>query len=88
MLRTLGKALGSALVVLCLVSTLAVAAEEKKEEGMEMICTGTNNKGVCKWSEMNGLEVPVVGPGVKEGEKMICRHKEYVNYCVPAPTKK
>jgi hypothetical protein len=87
MLRTFGKTLGSALAVLCLVSTLVVAAEEKKD-GMEMTCIASDGKGTCKWAEMSGIEVPVVGPGVKIGEKMICHHKDYVNHCIPAPTKK
>ena len=69
MLRTFGKTLGSALVVLCLVSTLAVHAQEKKEEGMEMICTSSDGKGTCKSGEMNGIDVIVVGPGVKIGEE-------------------
>jgi hypothetical protein len=88
MLRTFGKMLGTTLTVLCLVSTLAVVAQEKKEEGMEMICTSSDGKGTCKSGEMNGIDVVVVGPGIKIGEKMLCHHKEYVNHCVPAPTKK
>jgi hypothetical protein len=88
MLRTFGKMLGTALTVLCLVLTLAAVAQEKKEEGMEMICTSSNGKGTCRSGEMNGIDVIVVGPGVKIGEKMLCHHKEYVNHCVPATAKK
>lgn len=44
MLRTLGKTVGSALAMLCLVATLAVAADEK--QGMEMTCVKTDGNCV------------------------------------------
>jgi hypothetical protein len=44
MLRTLGKTVGSTLAMLCLVATLAVAADEK--QGMEMTCVKTDGNCV------------------------------------------
>ncbi len=87
MLRTLGKTAGSALAVLCLVSTLAVAADEKG--GMEMTCTVSDGKGNCTAGTMpDGKTNVLVGPGMKVGEKMLCHHRDNMLHCVPTPTKK
>jgi hypothetical protein len=85
MLRTLGKTVGSALAVLCLVSTLAVAAEE----GMEMTCVKSDGKGNCTVGTMpDGKELVLVGSGLKVGEKILCHHRENMIHCVPVPAKK
>ena len=84
MLRTLGKTMGSALAVLCLVSTLAVAAEE----GMEMTCTASDGKGNCVVGKMpDGKDLVLVGSGMKVGQKMLCHHKENMIHCTPVPAK-
>jgi hypothetical protein len=84
MLRTFGKTLGSALAVLCLVSTLAVAAEE----GMEMTCTKTDGKGGCTVGTMpDGKELVLVGSGMKMGEKMLCHHRDNMIHCTVVPKK-
>ncbi|MGE3537330.1 MAG: hypothetical protein AB7N91_07820 [Candidatus Tectimicrobiota bacterium] len=86
MLRTFGKTVGSAFAVLCLVSTLAVAAEEK---GMEMSCMKSDGKGQCTVGTMpDGKELVLVGSGMKEGDKMLCHHRDNMIHCVPAPPKK
>ena len=65
MLRTIGKTVGGALAVLCLVSTLAVADE--------MTCTAGDGKGNCTAATgPDGKVIVVVGEGVKVGEKMDC----------------
>jgi hypothetical protein len=84
MLRTLGKTVGSALAVLCLVSTLAVAAEE----GMEMTCTKSDGRGNCVVGKMpDGSDLVLVGSGMKVGQKMLCHHKENMIHCTPVPAK-
>lgn len=84
MLRKFGKIVGSALAVLCLVSTLAVAAEE----GMEMTCV-RQDKGNCVVGKMpDGSDLVLVGSGLKQGEKMLCHHRENMIHCVPVPPKK
>ena len=85
MLRTLGKTVGSALAVLCLVSTLAVAAEE----GMEMTCVSSDGKGNCVVGKMpDGNDLVLVGSGLKVGEKMVCHHRENLIHCTPVSPKK
>ncbi|HEY5870681.1 MAG TPA: hypothetical protein VI542_34795 [Candidatus Tectomicrobia bacterium] len=85
MLRTFGKTVGSALAALCLVSTLAVAAEE----GMEMTCVKSDGKGSCTVGTMpDGKDLILVGTGLKVGEKILCHHRENMIHCVPVPAKK
>ena len=85
MLRILGKTVGSALAVLCLVATLAVAAEE----GMEMPCVKSDGKGNCVVGTMpDGKDLVLVGSGMKVGEKMLCHHRDNMIHCVPVPPKK
>jgi len=89
MLRTFGKTVGSALAVLCLVATLAVAAEE----GMEMTCVrtsaSTGERGNCVVGKMpDGSDLVLVGTGLKVGEKMLCHHRDNMIHCTPVPTKK
>ena len=65
--RTLVTTVGSALAVLCLISTLAVAAEE----GMEMTCVSSDGKGNCVVGKMpDGNDLVLVGSGLKVGEKI------------------
>jgi hypothetical protein len=71
--------------MLCLVATLAVAAEE----GMEMTCVKTDGKGNCTVGTMpDGKELVLVGSGLKEGEKILCHHRQNMIHCVPVPAKK
>jgi len=87
MLRTFGKTVGSALAVLCLVATLAVAADEK--EGMEMTCVKSDGKGNCVVGTMpDGKDLVLVGTGLKVGEKILCHHRENMIHCTPVQTKK
>jgi hypothetical protein len=82
---TFGKTVGSALAVLCLGATLAVAAEE----GMEMTCVRTDGKGECVVGSMpDGKDLVLVGTGMKVGEKMLCHHRQNMIHCVPVPPKK
>jgi hypothetical protein len=87
MLRTFGKTVGSALAVLCLVATLAGAADDK--EGMEMTCVKSSGKGECVVGTMpDGKDLVLVGTGLKVGETMLCHHRENMIHCVPVPAKK
>ena len=71
--------------MLCLVATLAVAAEE----GMEMTCVSSDGKGNCIVGKMpDGTDLVLVGSGLKVGEKMVCHHRENMIHCVPVPPKK
>jgi hypothetical protein len=68
--------------VLCLVATLAVAAEE----GMEMTCVRSDGKGNCVVGKMpDGNDLVLVGSGLKVGEKMVCHHRENLIHCTPRP---
>jgi hypothetical protein len=74
MLRTIGKTVGGALAVLCLVSTLAVATER--------ICTTSDGKGNCTAAiGTDGRVAVVVGEGVKVGERVVCVDRGYGNFC-------
>ena len=65
MLHRMGKTLGAALAMLCLVSSLAVATE--------MTCAKRDGKGDCiAATDAEGRTVVVVGEGVKVGEPMDC----------------
>jgi len=65
MVRNIGKTLGGAVAVLCLVATLAVATE--------MTCAKDDGKGVCiAATDPDGHTAVVVGEGVKTGEPMDC----------------
>ena len=74
MLRILGKTLGSAIAVLWLVSTLAVATE--------MTCAKDDGKGTCiAATDPDGKTVVVVGEGVKMGEPMDCVDRGHMIAC-------
>ena len=74
MRRTIGKTLGGALAVLCLVSTLAVANE--------MTCTASDGKGNCTVATgTDGKAIVVVGEGVQVGELMTCVDRGYMINC-------
>ena len=80
MLHHYGKTVGGVFVVLCLVSTVAVAAE--------MTCMASDGKGNCTAAVgADGKAVVVVGEGVKVGDKMACVDKGNVITCtaLPAP---
>jgi hypothetical protein len=80
MLRTLGKTVGGALAVLCLVSTLAVADE--------LTCTAGDGKGNCTAAmRPDGKVIVVVGEGVKVGEQMSCVDVGYMINCTASPRK-
>ena len=65
MVRYIGKTLGSALAVLCLVATLAGAAE--------MTCAQDDGKGTCTGATTaDGKTLVVVGPDLKKGDRMDC----------------
>jgi len=65
MLHQCGKIVGGMFVVLCLVSTVAMAAE--------MTCTASDGKGNCTAATgPDGKVVVVVGEGLKPGDKMEC----------------
>jgi hypothetical protein len=81
MLRKVGKTLGGAIAVLCLVSTLAVAGE--------MTCAKDDGKGVCiAATGPDGKTVVVVGEGVKMGEKMDCTDRGNMIECKAMTMKK
>jgi hypothetical protein len=76
MLRILGKTLGGAIAVLCLVSTLAMATE--------MTCAKDNGKGQCIAAmDAEGKTVVVVGDGLKAGEPMDCVDRGNMIACQP-----
>ena len=80
MLRTLGKTVGGALAMLCLVSTLAVADE--------MVCTASDGKGSCTAvTGSDGKVIVVVGEGVKVGEQVSCVDAGYMINCTANPRK-
>src|SRR5687767_12488137 len=65
MRRILGKTLGGAMAVLCVVSTLAAATE--------MTCAKDDGKGQCiAATDPDGKMIVVVGDGLKAGEQMEC----------------
>src|SRR5215472_1229267 len=65
MLHQCGKIVGGMFVVLCLVSTMAMA--------VEMTCMASDGKGNCTAATgPDGREVVVVGEGLKPGDKMEC----------------
>ena len=65
MLHQCGKIVGGMFVVLCLVSTVAMA--------VEMTCMASDGKGNCTAATgPDGREVVVVGEGLKPGDKMEC----------------
>src|SRR5215510_8451088 len=65
MLHQCGKIVGGIFVVLCLVSTMAMA--------VEMTCRASDGKGNCTAATgPDGKEVVVVGEGLKPGDKMEC----------------
>ena len=67
MRQTMRTALGGAMAVLCVVSTLAMA------QGQTLVCTKVDDRGSC--IEAKGPDekmVLVKGEGVKVGEKMTC----------------
>ena len=76
MLRILGKTLGSAFAVLCLISSLAVATE--------MTCAKDDGKGNCvAATDPDGRAIVVVGEGLKTGEQMDCVDRGNMIACQP-----
>jgi hypothetical protein len=77
MIRTLAKTVEMAVAVLCMVSTLAVAGEE-------MTCTKADDKGCTMAKGADGKEMPVIGVGIKMGEKIDCMNKDGKTECMKA----
>jgi hypothetical protein len=76
MLRRYGKTLGSAFVVLWLVSSLAVATE--------MTCAKDDGKGTCMAAtDPDGRTIVVVGEGLKMGDQMDCVDRGHMIACQP-----
>ena len=67
MLRKLMTTLVFAVAVMLVVSTLAVA--------MEMTCSKADDKGCTMAKDAQGKEMPVMGTGMKMGDKMDCMDK-------------
>lgn len=76
MIRTLAQTMGMAVAVLCLISTLAVAEE--------LTCTKADDKGCTMAKGTDGKEMPVIGVGIKIGEKMDCMSKDGKTECMKA----
>jgi predicted ribosome-associated RNA-binding protein Tma20 len=69
-----GKSLGSAIALLCLVSSLAVATE--------MTCAKDDGKGTCiAATDPDGKTLVVVGEGLKTGEQMACEDRGNMIAC-------
>ena len=82
MLRTVGKTVGGALALLCLVSTLAIA------QSQTMTCTASDGKGNCTVAtSSDGKAIVVVGDGVQVGEKINCQNRGYMISCETVVTK-
>jgi len=75
MLHQCGKIVGGMFVVLCLVSTMAMA--------VEMTCMASDGKGNCTAATgPGGKEVVVVGEGLKPGDKMECVDRGTLIDCI------
>jgi hypothetical protein len=67
MVRKILQTLAVVLVVLCLVATIAMAAE--------MTCTEADKNGCTMAKGGDGKETKVAAPGAKVGDKMSCDDK-------------
>jgi len=74
MIYKLAKTLACLVAVLCVVSTLAVAAE--------MTCTKADEKGCTMAKGADGKEMAVMGTGMKMGDKMECMSKDGKMECM------
>ena len=74
MIYTLAKTLTFIVAVLCVVSTMAVAAE--------MTCTKADEKGCTMAKGADGKEMAVMGTGMKMGDKMDCMSKDGKMECM------
>ena len=75
MLHNSAKILGDALILLCLVSTVAGAQIPmlSNRPPRNMTCTKDDGRGNCTMAEgLNGKEVMVIGQGLKKGTRMTC----------------
>jgi hypothetical protein len=68
MLCKLAKTIVFVVLVQCIVSTMAVAAE--------MMCTKADEKGCTMAKGADGKEMAVMGAGMKMGDKMDCMSKD------------
>jgi hypothetical protein len=76
MLRTISKTVGGALALLCLASTLAIAAPQT------MTCTASDGKGNCTVATgADGKAIVVVGEGVQVGDTIVCQDRGYMINC-------
>jgi hypothetical protein len=74
MLWKLAKTIAFLALLLFVVSTMAVAAE--------MTCTKADEKGCTMAKGADGKEMPVMGTGMKMGDKMDCMSKEGKMECM------
>jgi hypothetical protein len=76
MLRTVSKTVGGALALLCLASTLAIAAPQT------MTCTASDGKGNCTAATgADGKAIVVFGEGVQVGDSVVCQDRGYMINC-------
>jgi hypothetical protein len=81
MLRTVSKTVGSALALLCLASTLAIA----QPQAQTMTCTAGDGKGNCTAATgIDGKSMVVFGEGVNVGETVACQDRGYMINCTSA----
>jgi hypothetical protein len=74
MICKLAQTIAFIVLVLCVVSTMAVAAE--------MTCTKADEKGCTMAKGANGKEMAVMGAGMKMGDKMDCISKDGKTECM------
>jgi hypothetical protein len=78
MLRTVSKTVGGALALLCLATTVAIAAPQT------MTCTASDGKGNCTVATgADGKAIVVVGEGVQVGDTVVCQDRGYMINCEP-----
>ena len=95
MLRNISKTVGSAMAALCLVSTLAMAGDQKQNPTMSqeqtknppqnMTCIQDDRMGNCTAARgSEGKDVVVVGENLKTGDAMTCVDMGSVMRCKSA----
>src|SRR5262245_65367751 len=81
MVRTVSKTVGSALALLCLASTLAIA----QPQAQTMTCTASDGKGNCTAAtSVEGKSIVVFGKGVNVGATVACQDRGYMINCTSA----
>jgi hypothetical protein len=74
MICKLTKTVAFVVLVMCVVSTMAVAAE--------MTCTKADEKGCTMAKGADGKEMAIMGAGMKMGDKMDCMSKDGKMECM------